>query len=581
MSSFAMSRRVAALSVLLLLPLLLRLAPIGHGDGRNYVPDTHIVRSALGMAQDKDLAPPAGKYSNYPYLLPYLLLPIYAGEYALGKAAGEWDNPAGFAAAVAKEPGRVHLPARVLIALFGAASAWVAYRAARAMGLGVGAWVASLLIGTSLLHLHFSVQERPWVPVGFFLLCSAWACALWMQEARFRHLALGCVSAGLAFACHQSGLAVFALPGLAWLLHWLREPQGRWSAQLLRGAGGLALGLLAALLLGHAYYLTHGASERVILADKLAAEGGFEVGGVGVIFGMRGESALRMLRALFGYDPLILLLGLGGIWLALKQALIRPVAIFALLWGGFFLFYESDHVRYLLPLVLCLAFPAALCAERWMARAGGVFCVGFFALLPLVQCVRFVHVMRQTDTRALAEDRLRELPAGTTIAIDRYGPEPELSRQALARLTTLRNSLLPPEGLRAREENRKRRFERGELAQYAGIDAIAVGELFEIDERAHRVNVRKGLESLGPDVGQTLHAVGAKQFLHVRRRMGAEDYDAFEELLRGKELLWSIDPRKAGRGGEALLPTEMEFPLTGIWRVERPGPVMRTYRLPD
>ena len=132
-----MARSLAALLLLLVLPLFLRLAPISHGEGRNYVPDTHIVRSALGMAQDKDLAPPAGKYSNYPYLLPYLLLPVYAAEYALGKSSGEWSDPAGFAAAVATEPGRVHLPARVLVALFGAASAWVAFRAARAMGLNV------------------------------------------------------------------------------------------------------------------------------------------------------------------------------------------------------------------------------------------------------------------------------------------------------------------------------------------------------------------------------------------------------------------------------------------------------------
>lgn len=574
-----MARRIAALILLCLLPLGLRLAPITHGEGRNYVPDTHIVRSALGMAQDKDLAPPAGKYSNYPYFLPYLLLPVYAGEYALGKASGEWDSPAAFAAAVASEPGRVHIPARVLIALFGAASAWIAFRAARAMGLGAGAWVAAFLVGTSLLQLHFSVQERPWVPVGFFLLCSAWACAAWMQSTRFAHLALACVAAGLSFACHQSGLAVFALPGVAWLLAWLRRSEGRWSRQLMIGAGSLLIGLAVALLAGHAYYLFHGASEKVILADKLAAEGGFEVGGVGVIFGLRWESALRLARALIGYDPLIVLLGLCGLLAGLRHGLMRPVTIFAIAWGFFFLFYESDHVRYLLPLVLLLVFPAGLFAERWISRPRGAWVFGLLALLPLVQCVRLVHLLRQTDTRTLAEQRIAAVPTGTTIAIDRYGPELDLSRQALARLTTLRNSLVPAEGLRAREERRKRRFERGELPAEAGVDAVAVGELFEIDERAHELRVRTGLDSLGADPLAVLKAVGAVQFLHVRRRLTSADYDAFQGIARGREVLWSVDPRIGGEGSEALLPTEMEFPLTGLWSVERPGPVLQMLKL--
>ena len=34
--------------------LLLRLAPVEHGMPRGYVPDNHMVRNALGMAQDKD-----------------------------------------------------------------------------------------------------------------------------------------------------------------------------------------------------------------------------------------------------------------------------------------------------------------------------------------------------------------------------------------------------------------------------------------------------------------------------------------------------------------------------------------------
>src|SRR5688572_18723522 len=103
----------AAAILLFVLPLCLRLWPIGHGLPRNYVPDTHVVRSALGMARDKDPVPPVGRYSSYPYLVPYLLLPLYAGHFAVGLAQGEWSGPAEYGDAVSAEPATVHLIARV------------------------------------------------------------------------------------------------------------------------------------------------------------------------------------------------------------------------------------------------------------------------------------------------------------------------------------------------------------------------------------------------------------------------------------------------------------------------------------
>ncbi len=46
--------------------------------------------------------------------------------------------------------------------------------------------------------------------------------------------------------------------------------------------------------------------------------------------------------------------------------------------------------------------------------------------------------------------------------------------------------------------------------------------------------------------------------------------------------MWIIDPSRAGAGEspEAFLPTEMDFPLSGLWRVERPGPLITLYVLP-
>src|ERR1700749_1052709 len=100
------SRRLhfAAFLVLFALPLFLRVASIEHGAERNYIPDTHIVRAALGMARDHDFLPPPMKYSAYPNLLPYLLMPIYALQMVAGRITGAWHTVGEFGATMLAHP---------------------------------------------------------------------------------------------------------------------------------------------------------------------------------------------------------------------------------------------------------------------------------------------------------------------------------------------------------------------------------------------------------------------------------------------------------------------------------------------
>ena len=94
MSSAPPSRRRTrlGLALILLVSLALRLGPIDHGMPANHVPDTHVVRSALGMAKDKHPVPPVGKYSTYPNLIPYMLLPVYGTQFAVGRVTGAWGG---------------------------------------------------------------------------------------------------------------------------------------------------------------------------------------------------------------------------------------------------------------------------------------------------------------------------------------------------------------------------------------------------------------------------------------------------------------------------------------------------------
>jgi hypothetical protein len=564
-------RTCAGLLVLLGLSLGLRLWPIDHGLPRSYVPDTHVVRNALGMARDRDPVPPANAYSSYPYLVAYMLLPVYAGEYAAGRALGAWGGAQEFGMRAVEDPAISQLPARILVAVLGALTPLAIFGAARAAGLKLGAWVAAWLAATSLLHVQFSTQERPWVPLVFFGALAAWASLVHARDGSARSLVLGGLAAGLAFACHQAGLAMLALPGLAWL----GSPRGWRGAELQRrlahGVACVALFAVAGLVLGYPYYLRYGPVPDAAMIGGEQAQGKLSIGAQSIVFGVSMDSLRRLSAALAGYDPVLVILGLAGIVLAFRRPVLRPLAIFVAAWGAFFMTNPSDHVRYLLPLVTLGAVPAGLAAERLASRAGGRVALGALLVVPLVQAVRFDLVLAREDTRAEAERKLEGMGEGARIAIDHYGAQVELSQVALERLAGVRV-------LRTREAHRLERLRAGAVT--GGVDAIAVEDLFEVDPESGEYGVREEVQWLGDEPGEVFARLGVTHLLLVERRSHVDEPRPLQGLVEGGREVFIVSPAGGReRPREAFLPTEMDFPLTALWRVERPGPFMASYEL--
>jgi Dolichyl-phosphate-mannose-protein mannosyltransferase len=573
--------RLAALLVLLAVAFALRLVPIRHGSPRNYVPDTHMVRQSLAMARDHDLAPRAGQYSFYPNLLPYLLLPVYGGEYALGKARGVWPDAKGFGEHLLDHPEDAEIPARVLVAVFGALTCLVVLGVARAAGLGSGAWVAAWLSATSLLSVQLSTQERPWIPMTFFLALACWPAVLYARDGRGSRLVASGFAAGLAAACHQGGLLALAIPGLAWLLGPLEWRGGDLRRRFGQGVAAVGIFLAAALVLGYPHFARYGFGAVKVAggADVVEQEGGIHVGGLSVVFGVRWRSFTHLARSIVGYDPVVVALGLGGASLAFARRELRAALCFAAGWAAFFMTNRSDHVRYLLPVITILAWPAGLLAESMLARGWSRILLGALLALPLVQAARLACLLPREDTRAEAERRLAELGPGTEVAIDRYGPQVDLSRESLELLLRLRTSL--GETLRERENRRRLRLDAAdaqppnEPKPERGVGAVSVEELFDADPETGGLRARKGLEKLGDAPKKILDAVGATHFLLVERHPSEAEDSPFRALARRGKPVWVIDPARGfGPPDEAYLPTEMEFPLTALWRVDRPGPYL-------
>ena len=569
--------------VLLALAFALRWLPLQHGLPRNYVPDTHAVRAALGMAKDKDLAPEVGKYSSYPYLMPYLLLPIYGVQYALGKADGEWKDGAGFAAAISEEPQRVALPARALVASFGALTSLLVFCAARAAGMNLGALAAMFLCATGLLHLQFSVQERPWVIVLFFGAACLWASVLYARERRLRWLALSGASAGLAFATHQAGLFFALLTAAAWALS-AREAAD-WKPPLLSrrvGHAAAAAGacLILGLLCGHAYYLVHGGvPEQDVIGGTRAAEH-LSIGGQALRMGLSWGSFAHLSKTLVGYDPLLVGLGAVGLFLAWSSTTLRGPCAFTLFYAIFFLFNPSDHVRYLLPLTILLALPAGLVVELVVQRRLGRVALALLCAIPLLQASRLVWLLRQEDTRAQAELLLEQLAAPgeapAYIAIDHYGPQVELSKRSLEELSGLRD-------LRTRERHRLEQLQDGVApGGKLGVHALFIEELMGFDDTTNAYGVLPAHRELAQTPRELLESLGFSHFAMVNRRPADSNFPFLAQLAGEWTPMWVLDPSRkgAGQSPEAFLPTEMDFPLTALWRVERPGPLITLYLLP-
>jgi hypothetical protein len=415
----------------------------------------------------------------------------------------------------------------------------------------------------------------------FFMVLACWPAALYARDSRTSRLLLSGAAAALAAACHQGGLVALAIPGLAWLLGPIGWQRADLPRRLSQGFACVIVFVALALAAGYPHLLRYGLAAVKVAGgeEEVAREGGIHIAGLSIVFDVRWQSVTRLARAVAGYDPAIVGLGFGGLALGLARRELRAGLVFALAWAAFFMTNKSDHVRYLLPVVVLLCWPAGCLGERLLERSGGRVLLVLALALPLVLSARLDWLLTRPDTRAEAETSLASLGPGAVVAIDRYGPEIDLDRQSLARLERLRVSV--GETLRAREQRRKRRFEEGTVPPgEQGIDAVRIEELFEVGDRTGVVEVRKGLESLGREPKTILEAMGVTHFLLVDRRPGGDPPNALQTLARSGKAVFVIDPAAfTGPPREAFLPTEMDFALTGLWEVSRPGPWMALYAL--
>ena len=591
------SSKLVALLVLFLVPLTLRLLPIEHGMPRNYVPDTSVVKQALGMARDKNLVPEVGQYSFYPNGIPYMLLPIYASQYAAGRATGQWAGAGEFGNHLKEHPETAHRSARLLMALLGSLASVVVYRIGREVGLKQGAWIAAWLTATSVMHLQFSTQERAWGPVVFFMALTLWPATRFARTGSKRALFLAAVCAAASASCHQSGLWALGIVGLAWCFEGTTWRGSALGKRVLLGACAVALFAIVTMLVGYPSRLIHGATDAGSVggAELTKAFDGVTIGGQKQALGFRVETIAQMTRGFFGYDLVLCLLAPLAVLRSFRRKAMRPGLVFAIVWSVFYWTNPVFYVRYALPMTIFFALPVGYMLEEFWAvkraRAVVVLALG----IPLVMACRFAYVLSQPDTRALAELRLAELPAGTLVGLDRHGPVPPLDEASLRLLQQIREAPIEQtvggktttkvEQLRSREEHRLDYYE-AEMGHELepGRSVLPLEEILAFEPNGGGVRLRdfEG-DPFGASLGDALANLGLTHVLVVDHYPASDAPGEFpiHDFVGDAEPVWIIDPSSGDSpAAEAKLPLEMSFPLTGLWSVSRPGPKLSLYKLP-
>lgn len=565
------------------LALALRWSAVGHGlPHYAYVPDNHVVKAALGMARDLDLTAPSGTYTSYPYLMPYLLLPVYGTWYGAGRMGGDWSSTAEFGERLLDDPSHAYYLARWLVVGFALLLVAGIGRLTAHVGSKRAAGLAACLAATALMPWQLSLQARPWVPLTAL---GIWALERALQARTSGRTRTWCVAgalAGLSAACHQAGLLFGPLVGLVWLM-----PAGERAAR--RSVAGAVASLsgfvAAAVALGYPFWLVHGSLSGGGPGEATS----LAVGGQGVRWQFGGARAGVILKSMFGYDPVVMLLGLGGVVLSRREKKGREVrgilAACAALWTGLFLAYSGAHVRYLLPGLMLLVPLAGVAGARWADRAGprGRRLLALVLLVPILQGARAVNVMSRSDSRTEAADwitgELRFVNPDALVAVE--GGEFPL----LASAESLQRQIDDGLTLSMREARR--------LAQGTeGLNLLPLEKYFFDASGGSRTDYDSLTEGVALPPGAPGESL-IERFMRAKRPTLVVLVDDTPVGPRQDPMArWLRSPNPTGLPwgrllrswrvteawlGEAHLPRDMEFPLTALWGTARPGPLVELW----
>lgn len=396
-----------------------------------YIPDTQIVREALGIGQmlagqatfELSLAGP-----KYPLTLPLYLLAGYGGLFVGGRLTGVFPSVGAFVDFLFAQREIVHFFSVALLGLITASAAPLIYKLARSVSNQHTGWVAAGLVTFDLLLVHLSHQARPHAPLASLSLLAVMLLVKMYKTQSWRWMIVATIASALVVGTLQSGVVIVIPFGLAWALSlWQAKREGYLRVELSRLAVSSVLLIAATAVVYPAIFSEYSQALLNVLSGNLS----ISLGGGGHGFSLQSFSlshAPIFLNNWFGYQPLIVLLlpialpyflwSLRASWPALLVGGSLPL-VNLIMWG----LYYDQSARFWATLALFSIVPVAYLIEdiglriKAAGRNGLSRVVQLAVIAPsLVLTVRLDYVLSQTDTRTIASNWIEtNLPSGTAL----------------------------------------------------------------------------------------------------------------------------------------------------------------------
>lgn len=498
----------------------------------------------------------AGVLNNPPYAatgLSNILFVEYAGYFVLGRLIGCFASAQEFEAAVRNNPTVIYLLARTTIAFMGMATVASIYYLARKTRDQKTGLIAATLLAMSFLHVRDSHYAVPDIAMPFFVVLALTLALVGMSQQKKHYIYWASLMGGLAVSMKWTG-AIVALP-VFWASMSISESKNLIGRLFNRSVfGGAALFVLG-FAIGSPQILANPTPylQEVLGQYQAGQAGGFEIWQVDSLSGwlFYGKTLLWGI----GLPFLILsIIGLGRrLILALRGdnisiLLLSFPLVYYLLMGA----TRHYFARYTLPLVPFLALFAAEAVvviaarmkfkatrSQWIAMS---ILISIVVAYPLIASIRHNVVLTREDTRTQAKAWIEaNVPEGARIAVDWSIHTPPLSTpERAAPFSDVVFDVTIVGGAGLSEHS---------LAWYEsqGYDyLIATSYIYNI--------------SLVDTERETL------------RRAFYASLDQELELVRS---FWP----NATQTEPPFIFDEIYGPAMSLWQRERPGPVIRIYRL--
>ena len=570
-TSSTIDRRIrVALGLLFALALALRVWGVGFGLPHTYHPDEHqYVDTAVRMVGG-DLDP---ERFNNPSGLKYAFTLIFAAWALAGHLVGAWDGVEGFQAAFAADPTAAYLIARTLVGLLGAATVFATFAMGRRLAGRRAGLVGAALLAVAFLHArdsHYAVSDVPAALLVTLVLLAALRVLDDPTALARRPLLVGAALTGLAAGTKYSALAVIgplllahalagtaaaqedrplAVSDLATALRGLLDPR--------RLAAVLAVPLVAAaaFLAVVPYSILN---RPAFVQDIATLSGRGEQGFKGLMIDPAPGWIFYLESLAWGLGPPLLVAAVAGIGLALVSR--RPsalvVASFPLLLWGYLGGELLMFARFMIPAVPALCALAGMAVERATSRPtsgeraaagstrGDRVAFGLAAALgalPLLSTIRHDHLLTRPDTRTLATRWIEaNVPSGTPVLLQSAGPD----------------------------------------LQPADDDPVPGAHVHYVVEKVGTLDLPdRTLDEWRADGWEILvtssHAA-ERRLLDPGQDAAYRTY--YAELEAELPLLAEFPPLAQG-AAVPFVYAQIYGPATDLWRIERPGPTVRVYRL--